>query len=70
MGMKGETSAIVSVREIVGNCIGWWREVDNWVEVDEEAPAARNSAAVKSRVGGSEGGVGGAAMLGAEDLDV
>ena len=67
--MKGETSAMVSAREIIGISGGIV-----WVVVEEEeevgAPAARNSAMEKrGRVGQGGGAVGGA-MPGAENLGV
>jgi hypothetical protein len=57
--MKGETSAIVSAKEIVAI---WGRGGVELVEGRVELPAARNSAMVKrGRVGG-DGGLGGGAI--------
>ena len=71
-GINGETSEIVSAREIAVVCGGrGGEEATKEVGVEEEvAPAAWNSAAEKSRCAGGEGGFGGGAMVGVEHLDV
>ena len=61
--MNGETSDIVSAKEIGASWRGcWWVIVVEIEEVEEEggAPAARASAAVQRGLVGSGGGVGGA----------
>ena len=70
--MKGETSAIVSAREVGADAMG--RGGGGRLGVvrlrEEEVAAERYSVAVKSRCAGRGGGFGGGAKLGAEDLGV
>ena len=62
--MKGETSAIESTSNILGICIGCCCiDVQTWVELEEGAQVARNSASEKRHRGGDGGGFRGGSML-------
>ena len=66
MGMNGETSAIVSAREIEADGVGFWGVTIWWVEEEgvegQTISAWRASAAEKRGLGGGGGGLGGGAM--------